>query len=179
MWFYYDLPLRNIISIHNHTLTKSRIYFHSLISKLVSEFPLVVYYQFSSHFFFLIEPKKSWFTLISMSLKCKVVFIVRGTWRCSCAHISSTKVRKGQWEKLLPWGSAPSLPHQPRWARRLWGAGHTWPWGLGVMTAASCLAVLLRTWGQTHARTFLVSFQERPIVSLWTCSFQAALVWRK
>lgn len=52
-------------------------------------------------FFFLIEPKKSWFTLISMSLKCKVVFIVRGTWRCSCAHISSTKVRKGQWENTV------------------------------------------------------------------------------
>lgn len=60
MRFYYDPPLRNIINIHNHTRTKSKIYFHSLISKLVSEFPLVVYYQFSSHFFFFCKISFLW-----------------------------------------------------------------------------------------------------------------------
>lgn len=110
------------------------------------------------------------------------------SWMWSCSgesSVSTTVVRNGEsgrgclesWPCTLPiplHSPAPTPHAQPGWMREV---QHT---ERSTQIPPSCQqSSVTPGYSQTDTSISLLSFQELPIASLWTCSFRAALVWRK
>ena len=135
-------------------------------------------------FFFLIEAKKS--CSYTDFLGVKEWSSVHCLWNLVMLWWTASVPQwlgMGKWQELHQGTSLPTST-QPWWMRRCGCNEERNTHGRRAegsgLPAPSCPATLSRTWySHTHTGPFLVSFQEQPTASSWTCSFLAALVWRK